>query len=148
MVHLMAVANATNAVMLNTSNLSEDAVGYVTIYVTIYGDNAGAIAPLGGVLKTQVYRIAEWRNAAAERDGQVPPIPPDTIAKPPSAELAPGQVDSNTVPPYPVLDEILVRYVQRRQPVRPDRRGDVRRRLGPGWPGVPGGDRAAGPADG
>jgi NAD+ synthase (glutamine-hydrolysing) len=86
-----------------TGNKSEMAVGYATLY----GDMAGGYAVLKDVSKTLVYRLARWRN----RNGEVIPIA--IIDKPPSAELRPDQKDSDSLPPYDVLDEVLVRYVER-----------------------------------
>ena len=100
-VTLMALSNDTNALVLTTGNKSELAVGYCTLY----GDMCGALSVLSDVPKTLVYRLAEWRN----REGEV--IPRATIDKAPSAELAPGQVDQDTLPPYEVLDAIIEGYV-------------------------------------
>jgi NAD+ synthase (glutamine-hydrolysing) len=106
--HLMTLANATGAMLINTGNRSEAAVGYFTLG----GDSSGGYAPLKDIPKTLAYRLSEWRNSAAEKNGAVPPIPADTITKAPSAELAPDQVDSNSLPEYPVLDYILRRYLE------------------------------------
>ena len=104
---LMALSNAEGHLVLATGNKSELAVGYSTIY----GDAVGGFAPIKDVPKSLVWRLARWRNAAAERSGQAPPIPPNSISKPPSAELSPGQLDSDSLPDYEVLDAILERYV-------------------------------------
>jgi NAD+ synthase (glutamine-hydrolysing) len=91
------------SIVLMCGNSSEAAVGYSTIY----GDAVGGFAPIKDVPKTWVWRLAEWRNEQATRRGETPPIPEHTIAKQPSAELRPDQQDTDTLPPYPVLDEIL-----------------------------------------
>jgi NAD+ synthetase len=93
----MSLANRMGLVMLETSNLSESLVGYCTLY----GDTCGGFSPLLSVLKTDVYRLARWRN----RGGEV--IPESIIARAPSAELRDGQKDSDSLPPYDVLDPIL-----------------------------------------
>jgi NAD+ synthase (glutamine-hydrolysing) len=99
---LMAVSNKFGPMVVATGNKSEMAVGYSTIY----GDMVGGFAVLKDVFKTEVYRLAEWRNRETEM------IPRSTIAKPPSAELRPDQKDSDSLPPYPELDAILERYVE------------------------------------
>lgn len=99
---LMALANKTGALLLTTGNKSELATGYCTLY----GDMNGALAVIADVYKTLVYRIARWVN----RDGPV--IPEASISKPPSAELRPDQVDQDSLPPYDVLDAILVRHIE------------------------------------
>jgi NAD+ synthase (glutamine-hydrolysing) len=104
---LMALSNAEGHLVLATGNKSELAVGYSTIY----GDAVGGFAPIKDVPKTLVWQLARWRNAQAERRGETLPIPPNSISKPPSAELSPGQLDSDSLPDYPVLDAILERYV-------------------------------------
>lgn len=106
---LMARSNAGGALVLATSNKSELAVGYSTIY----GDMCGAMAVLGDVLKTRVYQLSQWinRNHAACGFG-APPIPEASITKPPSAELRPDQTDQDSLPPYDVLDAIIERYVE------------------------------------
>ena len=100
-VTLMALANKFGALVLTTGNKSEMAVGYCTLY----GDMNGALGPIADVLKTDVYKIARWVN----RDREI--IPLDSITKPPSAELRPGQKDQDSLPPYEVLDAILGKYV-------------------------------------
>ena len=99
---LMTLSNKFNWLVLTTGNKSEMATGYSTLY----GDMAGGFAPLKDVEKTLVYRLAQWRN----RDRIV--IPQNVMEKPPSAELAPGQVDADSLPPYDVLDPILEGYVE------------------------------------
>lgn len=103
-VTLMAISNKFGHLLLTTGNKSEMAVGYATLY----GDMSGGLAVLSDVLKTEVYRVAEHINARAGREV----IPRNTITKPPSAELRPGQVDQDSLPPYDVLDAILVGYVE------------------------------------
>ncbi|MBT3150878.1 NAD+ synthase [Streptomyces sp. CHD11] len=106
---LMAISNQEGHIVLAPGNKSELAVGYSTLY----GDSVGAYGPIKDVYKTSVFRLAEWRNRAAAERGQTPPIPENSIAKPPSAELRPGQVDTDSLPDYPVLDAILALYVDR-----------------------------------
>ncbi|MFE7959421.1 NAD+ synthase [Streptomyces sp. NPDC057413] len=106
---LMALSNQEGHIVLAPGNKSELAVGYSTLY----GDSVGAYGPIKDVYKTWVWRLAEWRNRAAEARGQTPPIPENSITKPPSAELRPGQVDTDSLPDYPVLDAILELYVDR-----------------------------------
>jgi NAD+ synthase/NAD+ synthase (glutamine-hydrolysing) len=100
---LMAVSNKTGALVVTTGNKSEMATGYATLY----GDMAGGFALLKDVVKTSVYRLAHWRNSK----GLV--IPQRVIDRAPSAELAPGQVDQDTLPPYEVLDAVVERYIER-----------------------------------
>jgi NAD+ synthase (glutamine-hydrolysing) len=99
---LMAHSNKHHSILLATGNKSELATGYCTLY----GDMNGALAVIGDLLKTEVYRLARAINA---RDGNL--IPEPILAKPPSAELAPNQTDQDTLPPYDLLDEILTLYV-------------------------------------
>nr|WSW69575.1 NAD+ synthase [Streptomyces sp. NBC_00995] len=108
---LMAVSNQEGQIVLAPGNKSELAVGYSTLY----GDSVGAYGPIKDVYKTSVFRLAKWRNRAAEERGQTPPIPEASISKPPSAELRPGQVDTDSLPDYDVLDRILEMYVDRDQ---------------------------------
>jgi NAD+ synthase (glutamine-hydrolysing) len=103
----MALSNQEGHLVLTTGNKSELAVGYSTLY----GDSVGGFNPLKDVPKTLVWRLAEWRDAEAERRGGTAPIPRNSITKPPSAELRPGQLDSDSLPDYPVLDTILAGYV-------------------------------------
>jgi NAD+ synthase (glutamine-hydrolysing) len=104
---LMSLSNAAGHLVLTTGNKSELAAGYSTLY----GDSAGGFAPIKDVLKTLVWELARWRNREAESRGETPPIPENSITKPPSAELAPGQMDSDTLPDYAVLDALLDDYV-------------------------------------
>ncbi|MFE6035865.1 NAD+ synthase [Streptomyces sp. NPDC056452] len=108
---LMAVSNQEGQIVLAPGNKSELAVGYSTLY----GDSVGAYGPIKDVYKTSVFRLAKWRNRAAEERGQIPPIPEASITKPPSAELRPDQVDTDSLPDYDVLDRILEMYVDRDQ---------------------------------
>ncbi|MFG3528084.1 NAD+ synthase [Streptomyces sp. NPDC047917] len=108
---LMAVSNQEGQIVLAPGNKSELAVGYSTLY----GDSVGAYGPIKDVYKTSIFRLAKWRNRAAEERGQIPPIPEASITKPPSAELRPGQVDTDSLPDYDVLDRILELYVDRDQ---------------------------------
>lgn len=104
---LMALSNQEGHLVLTTGNKSELAVGYSTLY----GDSVGGFNPVKDVWKTLVWRLAKWRNADAARRGETPPIPENSIGKPPSAELSPGQLDSDNLPDYDVLDPILIGYV-------------------------------------
>ncbi|MEV4810866.1 NAD+ synthase [Micromonospora avicenniae] len=104
---LMALSNQEGHLVLTTGNKSELAVGYSTLY----GDSVGGFNPVKDVWKTLIWRLAKWRNADAVRRGETPPIPESSIGKPPSAELSPGQLDSDTLPDYDVLDPILIGYV-------------------------------------
>ncbi|MEL6923971.1 MAG: NAD+ synthase [Bacteroidota bacterium] len=101
---LMAMSNKFGNILLNTSNKSEMAVGYGTLY----GDMCGGLSVIGDVYKTEVYELARYIN----KDGEV--IPESTITKPPSAELRPDQKDSDSLPDYDILDEILYRYIEER----------------------------------
>jgi NAD+ synthase (glutamine-hydrolysing) len=102
---LMAMSNKFGHILLNTSNKSEAAVGYSTLY----GDMSGGISVLGDVYKTEVFKLARYIN----KDREV--IPENTIIKPPSAELRPDQKDSDSLPEYKILDEILYQYIERRK---------------------------------
>jgi NAD+ synthase (glutamine-hydrolysing) len=104
---LMALSNAAGHLVLTTGNKSELATGYSTLY----GDSAGGFAPIKDVPKTLVWDLARWRNAEAQRHGGPPPIPENSITKPPSAELAPGQLDIDSLPEYALLDAVLDDYV-------------------------------------
>jgi len=102
---LMAIANKFGYILLNTSNKSELATGYGTLY----GDMAGGIGVLGDCYKLQVYELAKYIN----RNEEI--IPTNIITKPPSAELKPGQKDSDSLPDYSILDKVLYQYIERRQ---------------------------------
>jgi NAD+ synthase (glutamine-hydrolysing) len=104
---LMALSNECGHLVLTTGNKSEIATGFSTLY----GDSAGGFAPIKDVPKTLVWALARWRNADAEVRGEKPPIPENSISKPPSAELRPGQLDTDSLPDYELLDAILQRYV-------------------------------------
>jgi NAD+ synthase (glutamine-hydrolysing) len=106
---LMALSNEHGHLVLTTGNKSELATGYSTLY----GDSAGGFAPIKDVTKTTVWELARWRNASAVARGETPPIPENSITKPPSAELRPGQLDIDSLPPYEKLDAILEDYVER-----------------------------------
>jgi NAD+ synthase (glutamine-hydrolysing) len=105
---LMAISNTEGHLVLATGNKSELSVGYSTIY----GDAVGGFAPIKDVPKVDVWRLARWRNEEAARRGETPPIPPSSIEKPPSAELRPGQLDTDSLPDYEVLDGLLDDYVE------------------------------------
>ncbi|MDE3083695.1 MAG: NAD+ synthase [Verrucomicrobiota bacterium] len=105
---MMALSNKFGALLLTTGNKSEVAVGYCTLY----GDMAGGLAVISDVFKTQIYALARWINDDARAHGRQPPIPQSSIDKPPSAELRPGQLDQDSLPPYDVLDAILHGYVE------------------------------------
>jgi NAD+ synthase (glutamine-hydrolysing) len=104
---LMGLSNQEGHLVLTTGNKSELAVGYSTLY----GDSVGGFNPLKDVPKTMVWKLARWRDEEASRRGETPPIPENSITKPPSAELRPGQLDTDSLPDYPVLDAILAGYV-------------------------------------
>lgn len=103
---LMAISNKLGKILLTTGNKSEVAVGYATLY----GDMAGGFAPIKDCPKTLVYKLAEYRNSLVDADNEV--IPRRVIERAPSAELRPDQKDEDSLPPYPVLDAILERYVE------------------------------------
>jgi NAD+ synthase (glutamine-hydrolysing) len=104
---LMGLSNQEGHLVLATGNKSELAVGYSTLY----GDAVGGYAPIKDLYKTQVWDLARWRNQQAINDGQTPPIPVNSIDKEPSAELRPGQKDSDSLPDYKVLDQLLHIYI-------------------------------------
>jgi NAD+ synthetase len=104
---MMALANKFGGLLLTTGNKSEYAVGYATIY----GDMCGGYAPLKDLYKTEVYALARWRNTV----GGTPVLPEGVIDRPPSAELRENQTDQDSLPPYDVLDAILLRYVDQEQ---------------------------------
>ncbi|MFK7808827.1 MAG: NAD+ synthase [Saprospiraceae bacterium] len=103
--YLMALSNKFGPIVLNTSNKSEAAVGYGTLY----GDMCGGLSVIGDVYKTKVFELAKYIN----KDKEI--IPVNTITKPPSAELRPNQKDSDSLPDYDILDEILYQYIEKRQ---------------------------------
>jgi NAD+ synthase (glutamine-hydrolysing) len=105
---LMGLSNQYGHLVLATGNKSELAVGYSTLY----GDSVGGYAPLKDVPKTMVWDLARWRNAEAAARGETPPIPEGSIVKMPSAELRPGQLDTDSLPEYQLLDDILDDYVE------------------------------------
>ena len=105
---LMAISNATGAIVLTTGNKSEMAVGYSTLY----GDSAGGFAVIKDVAKTIVYELCRYRNRLALADGDLEPIPSSVLTKAPSAELRPGQRDDQSLPPYEQLDPLLELYVE------------------------------------
>ncbi len=106
---LMGLSNQEGHLVLATGNKSELAVGYSTLY----GDAVGGYAPIKDVFKVDVWRLAKWRNAKATSSGQSAPIPEASITKEPSAELRPGQKDSDSIPEYEILDQILELYIDK-----------------------------------
>ncbi len=117
---LMAISNKLGHLLLTTGNKSEVAVGYCTLY----GDMNGGLAVIADLPKTQVYRLCDWingegaaivRQQLGQSEDQTPIIPTNILTKPPSAELRPGQVDQDSLPPYEVLDDILVRLIEGHQ---------------------------------
>lgn len=106
---LMALSNKFGRLVLITGNKSELAVGYATLY----GDMAGGFAPLKDLTKTNIYALAEWRNTRTD-----PPIPQRVIERPPSAELAPGQFDQDTLPSYGLLDVIIEDFIEKGRSTR------------------------------
>ena len=107
---LMGLSNAEGHLTLTTGNKTELAVGYSTIY----GDSVGGFAPIKDVDKTLVWELAKWRNGFALANGDTPPIPENSILKPPSAELRPDQTDQDSLPEYDLLDQLLDKYVEQR----------------------------------
>jgi len=105
----MSLSNSEGHLVLTTGNKSELAVGYSTLY----GDSAGGYAPIKDVPKTLVWDLSRWRNQQAAERGETPPIPENSISKPPSAELAPGQLDTDSLPDYAILDPLLDDYVEK-----------------------------------
>jgi NAD+ synthase (glutamine-hydrolysing) len=105
----MGLSNQHGHLVLACGNKSEIATGYSTIY----GDAVGGFAPIKDAPKTLVWQLAQWRNEFAAGRGETPPIPETIIEKPPSAELRPGQLDSDSLPPYELLDAVLDAYVER-----------------------------------
>jgi NAD+ synthase (glutamine-hydrolysing) len=116
---LMAIANKFGRLLISTGNKSEVAVGYCTLY----GDMSGGLAAIADVPKTRVYELCEWLNTATAQvwvkqltpNAQGEIIPSHILTKPPSAELKPGQLDQDSLPPYDVLDDILYRYIDEHQ---------------------------------
>jgi len=104
---LMGISNQEGHLVLATGNKSELAVGYSTLY----GDAVGGFAPIKDIYKTDVWALARFRNSLAIEQGQTPPIPERSITKEPSAELRPDQKDSDSLPDYPLLDQVLRAYV-------------------------------------
>lgn len=104
---LMGISNQEGHLVLATGNKSELAVGYSTLY----GDAVGGFAPIKDIYKTDVWALSRYRNALALERGEVPPIPERSITKEPSAELRPDQKDSDSLPDYPLLDQVLRAYV-------------------------------------
>ncbi|VAX16698.1 NAD synthetase / Glutamine amidotransferase chain of NAD synthetase, partial [hydrothermal vent metagenome] len=118
---LMALSNKFGWLVLTTGNKSEIAVGYCTLY----GDTVGGFAVIKDLFKTRVYRLCRWRNKKAEKDI----IPQSIINKPPSAELRPGQLDTDSLPPYDLLDPILAEYIERDKNIDEIRKLGYSRRL-------------------
>jgi NAD+ synthase (glutamine-hydrolysing) len=106
---LMAISNREGHLVIAPGNKSELATGYATIYDA---GSIGGFAPLKDVDKSRVWALARWRNNHATDTGELPPIPESSITKPPSAELRPGQLDQDSLPPYALLDEVLDAYVE------------------------------------
>lgn len=112
MVCLMALSNSHIWMMINTGNKSENMMGYSTLY----GDTAGAFAPLGGLYKTDVYKLALWRNERAIAEAGIAPIPESTIERPPTAELSPDQEDEKALGmSYDMLDKILIEVIENKK---------------------------------
>lgn len=105
---LMTWSNKFGSLLLTTGNKSELACGYCTLY----GDMCGALAPLGDLLKTEVYALSRAINERWKAEGRTPPIPEATLTKPPSAELRPDQKDQDSLPPYEALDAVLELYIE------------------------------------
>lgn len=106
---LMAWSNKFGSLLITTGNKSELATGYCTLY----GDMCGALAPIGDLLKTEVFALSRAINERAAAEGRRPPIPEAILSKPPSAELRPNQTDQDSLPPYALLDEVLELYIIR-----------------------------------
>ena len=106
---LMGISNQEGHLILATGNKSELAVGYSTLY----GDAVGGFAPIKDIFKVDVWRLAKWRNDLAKSRGEVAPIPDSSITKEPSAELRPGQKDTDSLPDYQLLDRLLDIYVEK-----------------------------------
>ncbi len=116
---LMAYANQTNSLLLTTGNKSEYAMGYATIY----GDMCGGLAPLGDLLKRQVYELSEYYNSQTEI------IPNDIITRPPTAELRENQKDEDSLPPYPVLDKLVEKFIVKCDPPKNKFERDIFERM-------------------
>ena len=112
-VFLMALSNKFGSIVLTTGNKSEMATGYCTLY----GDMAGGFAVIKDLLKTTVFRLARWRNLHDPYGTGSQPIPERIITRPPSAELRADQTDQDSLPPYDVLDDILIRYMENDQSI-------------------------------
>ena len=113
---LMAWANQYQGMVLNTGNKSELAVGYCTLY----GDMCGGLSVIGDIYKTEVYTLAHWRNTrrpVRAKGKALLVIPENTLIRPPSAELSPDQMDSDSLPPYEILDRVLELYVERKMSI-------------------------------
>jgi NAD+ synthase len=113
---LMAISNKLGGMVVTTGNKSEMSVGYATLY----GDMNGGFNPIKDLYKMEVYRLARWRNAHVPKDGLGPAgvvIPKATLTKVPTAELRPNQTDQDSLPPYPVLDDILACLVEQEMPL-------------------------------
>jgi NAD+ synthase (glutamine-hydrolysing) len=106
---LMGISNQEGHLILATGNKSELAVGYSTLY----GDAVGGFAPIKDIFKVEVWNLARWRNQVAASKGLTPPIPQNSIDKEPSAELRPGQKDSDSLPEYQLLDQLLSLYIEK-----------------------------------
>ncbi|MDT0328745.1 NAD+ synthase [Nocardiopsis lambiniae] len=104
---VMALSNEEGHLVLATGNKSEAATGYSTLY----GDSVGGFAPIKDCWKTLVWELSRWRNEEASRNGETPPIPENSIGKPPSAELRPDQLDTDSLPDYTMLDAVLDAYI-------------------------------------
>ncbi|HEY1174905.1 MAG TPA: NAD(+) synthase, partial [Phytomonospora sp.] len=104
---LMGLSNQHGHLVLAPGNKTE----YATGYSTLYGDTVGGYAPIKDVMKLMIFALANWRNEEAGRRGETPPIPVNTIVKPPSAELREEQQDTDSLPPYEILDPIVEGYV-------------------------------------
>jgi NAD+ synthase (glutamine-hydrolysing) len=103
----MAVSNQTGGLVLACGNKSEIYTGYCTLY----GDTCGGLAPIGGVYKSEIFKLAKWRNSLNHT------LPESVITRAPSAELAEGQIDENSLPPYAVLDEVLKHLVDEKKSI-------------------------------
>ena len=122
---LMAISNKFGGMVVTTGNKSEMSVGYATLY----GDMNGGFNPIKDLYKMEVYRLARWRNAHVPKGGSAPSgivIPEAILTKVPSAELRANQTDQDSLPPYPVLDDILACLVEKEMPLERDRRPRAR----------------------